>query len=319
MYLLLESCFKMTPSPDPNSDRNRLGADELIAVFVALTSIGAIFLWSISQNGRMNLPFIQPLTASNPSTAAPSPLVATPAAPSTAIVTPSIGSPSLATVSPSPSIAASTNPVSSVLQAAPLIVAASRVPSPDPAPATTPQPKQFTDVPMDFWARAPIAALSAKGIVDGFPDGSFQPNKPITRAEFAEMVQRAFNQPATRGALKFNDLQPDYWASTAIDKATQTRFMSGFPDGSFQPNRQIPRLQVLLALAAGLNLEPKASVNQLLSRYQDAEQIPKYAMNKIAAATEAGLVLDDNPKLLSPAKVATRAEASALIYKALGK
>ena len=59
MYLLLESCSKMTPSPDPHSDRKRLGADELIAVFVALTSIGAIFFWSISQkNGGMSVPLL---------------------------------------------------------------------------------------------------------------------------------------------------------------------------------------------------------------------------------------------------------------------
>ena len=134
------------------------------------------------------------------------------------------------------------------------------------------------------------------------------------------MIRRAFKQPASREALKFNDLEPNYWAIGAIDEATQTRFMSGFPDGSFQPNRQIPRLQTLLALATGLNLQTKSPVKQVLSRYQDAEQIPKYATDKIAAATEAGLVLNDaDPKLLSPSKITTRAEAAALVYEALRK
>ena len=50
----------MTPSPDPQSDRKRLSSDELIAVFVALTSIGAIFFWSISQkDGGLSVPFMQ--------------------------------------------------------------------------------------------------------------------------------------------------------------------------------------------------------------------------------------------------------------------
>ena len=134
------------------------------------------------------------------------------------------------------------------------------------------------------------------------------------------MIRRAFNQPTSRGALKFSDVQPNYWAIGAIDEATQTRFMSGFPNGSFQPNRQIPRLQVLLALATGLNLQSKAPTTQVLSRYQDAEQIPKYAVDKIAAATEAGLVLNDaDPKLLNPNKITTRAEAAALVYEALNK
>jgi hypothetical protein len=184
----------------------------------------------------------------------------------------------------------------------------------------TAQPKQFADVPAGYWASAPIAALSAQGILTGFPDGTFQPNKPITRVEFAAIVQRAFNQPASREALKFSDLRADSPAIAAINKATQTRFMSGFPDGSFQPNRQIPRLQVLLALATGLNLQTKAPPNQVLSRYQDAEQVPKYALDKVAAATEAGLVLNDtNPNVLAPDKVTTRAEAAALVYAALRK
>lgn len=327
MYLLLKSFSKMTSSPDPNSDRKRLSADELIAVLVALFSIGAILFWSISQkDGGMNRPFIQLLTASSPSTATPLPtLAATPSVPAATTVTPSIElSDKTAAVAPAPSLAAPASPTASVPQTVPFVAV---VPQIAPSPASSAvtampvaQPKQFTDVPPDFWASVAIAALSAKGILDGFPDGSFQPNKPITRAEFAGMIRQAFDQPASRDALRFNDLKPDYWAVGAIDKATQTRFMSGFPDGSFQPNRQIPRLQVLLALAAGLNLKSKSPADQVLSRYQDAQQIPKYAISKIAAATEAGLVLnDDVPKRLRPKKVATRAEAAALIYKVLGK
>jgi hypothetical protein len=173
-------------------------------------------------------------------------------------------------------------------------------------------------VPAAYWASAPIAALSAQGILDGFPDGSFQPNKPITRVEFAAIVRRAFNQPASRAALTFKDVKADSPAIAAINEATQTRFMSGFPDGSFQPNLPIPRLQVLLALATGLNLQAKAPPSQVLSRYQDAEQIPKYALDKIAAATETGLVLNDtSPNVLAPGQATARAEVAALVYKAL--
>ncbi|XHX79733.1 MAG: S-layer homology domain-containing protein [Stenomitos frigidus ULC029] len=312
----------MTPSPDPNSDRKRLSTDELIAVFVALTSIGAIFFWSISQkDGGMNVPFFQEPTTSN------SPL-ATPSAPATTDATPPTQQTSdrSVTVVPSPSIAPSVSPMPPAPQAPPLVAIVPQAPAtPSPVPSAVPtapvaQPKQFTDVPANFWASAPIAALSARGILDGFPDGSFQPNKPITRAEFAEIVRRAFNQPASRAALKFNDLQPDYWAIPAINQATQTQFMSGFPNGSFQPNRQIPRLQVLLALATGLNLQSKQPAAQVLNQYQDAAEVPAYAADKIAAAIEAGLVLDqDNTKRLSPAKITTRAEAASLVHTALGK
>lgn len=311
----------MTPSPDPQSDRKRLSTDELIAVFVALTSIGAIFFWSIAhKDGGMDVPFMQSPTASAPS---PTPLVS-PSVPATVTAMPPIGSTSGRTApSSAPALIeapASPNPA---LLAAPLIAAApkaSAVPSPEVSAPSVDRAKQFADVPTGYWASVPIAALSARGILNGFPDGKFQPNKPITRAEFAEIIRRAFNQPASREALKFNDLQSNNAAIAAIDEATQTRFMSGFPDGSFQPNRQIPRLQVLLALATGLNLQAKSSTNQVLSRYEDAEQIPKYATDKIAAATEAGLVLNDtSPQRLNPNKITTRAEAAALVYKALNQ
>ncbi|MBW4695544.1 MAG: S-layer homology domain-containing protein [Lyngbya sp. HA4199-MV5] len=308
----------MTPSPDP-SNRKRLSADELIAVFVALTSIGAIFFWSISQKGGgLDASFLQaPFVASAP-TAAPSPTpLVSPSVEARASITPR----STAEPPPASETPASPTSVSPALQAAPFIAAAPQVlPSPQAASTPAAQPKQFTDVPAGYWASAPIAALSAQGILTGFPDGSFQPNKPITRVEFAAIVQRAFNQPTSREALKFNDLQPDSPAIAAINEATQTRFMSGFPDGSFQPNLPIPRLQVLLALATGLNLQAKSPPNQVLDRYKDAEQIPKYAVDKIAAATEAGLVLNDgNAQLLTPGKVTTRAEAATLVYEALRK
>ena len=303
-----------TPSPDPQSDRKRLSSDELIAVFVALTSIGAIFFWSINQNGGVNVPFIQSSTASAP---LPTPSLAP--SPSAVTAIPSIAPSNKTASAPAPTPSEATASPPSILQTAPLIAAAPAILSSHASPQPA-QPKQFSDVPSGYWAGVPIAALSAKGILDGFPDGTFQPNKPITRAEFAEMIRRAFNQSASRGILKFSDVEPNYWAIAAINEATQTRFMSGFPNGSFQPNRQIPRLQALLALSTGLNLQAKAPTAQVLSRYQDADQIPQYAADKIAAATEAGLVLNDaDPKLLNPNEITTRAEAAALVYEALKK
>lgn len=312
----------MTPSPDPQSNRRRFSLDELIAVFVALTSIGAIFFWSIIQQQRLEAPFLQsPLVSNTPTAASPPP---SPSVQPSASVAPPMGAIANTPtgVLPSPNTTpVSPPPISPALQAAPYIAAAPlATASPPPAQAPAASPKQFTDVPANYWASAPIAALSAQGILDGFPDGSFQPNKPITRVEFAAIVRRAFNQPASREALTFKDVKADSPAIVAINEATQTRFMSGFPDGSFQPDLPIPRLQVLLALATGLNLQVKSPSNQVLSRYQDAEQIPQYARDKIAAATEAGLVLNDtNSNVLTPGKATTRAEVAALVYQALRK
>ena len=141
----------------------------------------------------------------------------------------------------------------------------------------------------------------------------------MTRAEFATMLQKAFeNQPKLRQTLSFKDLPDNYWARSAIDETFQTGFLNGYPDNSFLPNQEIPKVQALTALANGLKLKNAGSSSEVLKAYQDAPQIPAYAVDKVAAATEAGLVVNypDRSKL-NPSQVITRADAAALIYQAL--
>ncbi|WP_413161077.1 S-layer homology domain-containing protein [Capilliphycus salinus ALCB114379] len=95
--------------------------------------------------------------------------------------------------------------------------------------------------------------------------------------------------------------------------------MTGYPGEVFNPNLTVPRVQVLVALASGLDLKlPKNPEQVLQQTYQDAEQIPQWAVEKVAAATQAGLVVNyPETSTLNPNQPATRAEVSALIYQAL--
>ncbi|MBD2069144.1 S-layer homology domain-containing protein [Leptolyngbya sp. FACHB-671] len=196
----------------------------------------------------------------------------------------------------------------------------------DPSPtATTPdalpvgEPIEFTDVPSDFWARPFISEMSARGIISGFDDGTFRPNQPITRAEFAAMLREAFGQePDKRSAPTFGDVPADFWAASAIQKSYQIGYIEGYPGNVFQPTQQIPRVQALVALATGLGLNAPADSTGIEQTYQDAEQIPDYATGKIAAATESRLVVNHpNPQTLEPNQNATRAEVAAFIHQAL--
>jgi hypothetical protein len=186
-----------------------------------------------------------------------------------------------------------------------------------PTPA---KPINFVDVPQDFWARPFIDALSARGIVNGFTTGYFRPNQLVTRAEFAALLQQAFDKTPGQSTTVFKDVPSDFWAVPAIDKATKAGFLKGYPGNLFQPQQQIPRAQVLVALATGLNLAPPSNPTQVLQFYKDAAQIPNYATEKIAAATTSGLVVNyPDPNLLNPNQNATRAEVTAIIYQALVK
>lgn len=332
----------MTSSPDPRRDpldasspeRRRLTSDELIAMFVAFLSIGGILAWGLSQRdmgfdlGALSNPLFSTTPAPNPTVA---PTVGTPSEP-TAPITAAPQSPNAIVTQPEVSPAPQTGLVPVPLtQPAPDAVTVSPSPAPElptltPAPATPPPPPRpnatsptgFSDVPADYWASAYIAELVRRNIIGGFPNGTYQPDKPITRAEFAGIVGKAFEKPKQRQALPFKDLAGDYWARGAIDEAVQTGFMSGYPGGVFQPDQQIPLIQLQAALVTGLGLKPPGSIEQVLAKYQDENQLPKWAREKAAAAAAAGIVTDyPSPQRLEPNRIATRADAAALVYKAM--
>lgn len=197
----------------------------------------------------------------------------------------------------------------SVSAVAPVITAA-------PVIAQTQTQSQFTDVSASYWARDFIAPLAARGIIAGFPDGTFRPNEPVTRAQFAAMVRQAFNQSSVRGATSFVDVPPNYWAAAAIGEANMMGFLSGYPGNVFRPDENIPRAQVLVSLANGLNYT--ASSQNSVQIYRDAAQIPDYAVASLAAATERRLVVNyPDVQALRPNQVATRADVAAFIYQAL--
>jgi S-layer homology domain len=168
------------------------------------------------------------------------------------------------------------------------------------------------------WAQTCIAELTQRGIVSGYPDGTFRPNNPVNRAEFAAMVGKAFpNAARTRGPVQFADVSSSNWAANAISNAYQTGFMSGYPGNIFNPEQSIPRAQVLVSLASGLNYAPNQPTASTLGLYADASAIPGYAQNGIAAATERRLVVNyPNVQLLNPNQLASRAEVAAFLCQA---
>jgi hypothetical protein len=268
-----------------------------VGVFVAFTTIGTILFWSLSREDEgFNLPIIQ----SSPMSPEPAPPIPTPTPePSPTQVGPETVGPGV--VGPG--------------TVGPGTVGGPRTVGPGTVGAT-----QFRDVPNDYWALPFITALSRRRIISGFNDGTFRPDQPVTRSEYAAMVQRAFDQPPSQSAQKYSDIPSGYWAAPAIQEATRTEFLTGYPGNVFRPNQQIPRVQALVALVSGLGLSAQSPSDQTLQIYQDAEQIPTWATGQVAAASEAGLVVNHpNRTLLNPNQNATRAEVAAFIYQALAK
>ncbi|MDM9584279.1 S-layer homology domain-containing protein [Nostoc sp. GT001] len=176
----------------------------------------------------------------------------------------------------------------------------------------------FSDVSSNYWAAQFIQQLSQRGVIAGFPDGSFRPEEPVTRAQFAAMVNKAFQKAQQRQPINFADVPSNYWASSAIQQAYTIGFLSGYPGNRFEPNQAIPREQVLVSLANGLEYSPSGNTESTLQYFNDASNIASYARSPIAAATEKKIVVNyPNVNFLNPTATATRAQVAAFIYQAL--
>lgn len=199
------------------------------------------------------------------------------------------------------------------------VLAQVTTPTPAPAPATT--APSFADVPADYWALPFIQALAARNVIVGYPDGTYKPDQPVTRAELAAMFQKAFTLNPVRQLPPegFRDVPTNYWAAPAIRAAYEAGFLSGYPNNLFGPNQTVSKADAITAVASGLNLTPSGSVEQTLANtYVDAGQIPSYAVNQVAAATQANLVVNyPDVRTLNPRGGLTRADAAALLYQAL--
>jgi hypothetical protein len=177
---------------------------------------------------------------------------------------------------------------------------------------------KLSDVANDYWAKPAIDSMVSRNIINPLPDGSFQPDTPVTRAELAVQLQKVFAQEAKQNGVTYQDLPKDSATASAINQASQSGFLSGYPGNVFRPDQQVPRVQVLVAIASGLNLELPENPEAIIKQYKDVKDIPNYAIAKVAAATEKGLVVNyPDRTLLNPNQPATRAEVSAMIYQAL--
>ena len=199
-------------------------------------------------------------------------------------------------------------------------------PSPDTTPAnqTPATTSSLSDVDSSYWAYPFIQGLAAKNVIAGFPDGSFRPDQPVTRAQFAAMIQKAFPQTQAARQLPaggFTDVPANYWATPAIQSAYETGFLSGYPDNTFLPNQEISKVEAITSLTSGLGLTPSGSAADIVTtNYTDAAQVPNYAIGPVAAATQANVVVNyPDVRALTPQTPLTRAEAAAHLYQALVK
>ena len=122
---------------------------------------------------------------------------------------------------------------------------------------------RFTDVKSTDWFADSIMKLSGKDIITGYPDGTFKPNKSITRAEFATIVSKYIKNPKVANET-FKDVPMNHWAKDAIAKVKAEGWISGYNDGTFRPDAPITRAEAV------------SIVNRMFDRAADGEFVREH-------------------------------------------
>ncbi len=159
------------------------------------------------------------------------------------------------------------------------------------------------------WAGEAIDFLSDKGIINGYPDGSFRPDGNVTRAEFAKMLCLSFD--SEKEAKAFNDIE-GHWAEKYIDSAAGYMYC---PEEGFSPDTDATRADIAYAVSCALKLVVEDEKSG--DKFTDFNLVKEEMRPAVLAAAENGIVVGYEDLTLRPENSVTRAEAAVIIYRAL--
>ena len=143
----------------------------------------------------------------------------------------------------------------------------------------------YTDVSVGKWYNNPISTMSRLGIIKGYPDGTFRPNDPITRAEFAAIAAR-FDEHKAAKLASFTDIY-GHWAVSEISLAYENGWIKGYNDGTFRPNRNITRAEAMALINRVLNRAPEKPSDLLnnMNKWTDNLDTTKWYYLDVQEAT----------------------------------
>lgn len=180
----------------------------------------------------------------------------------------------------------------------------------------------FPDVSDSHWAASQIKELSEQGVIVGYPDGTFQPDENVTRAEFASMAIKALGQQHTQVAqpVHFTDIDESYWAYDAIQKALFFDLISCPEEGQpFRPEDSVSRAESISVAVNALTTEQISKMKALEvlnNRYADVANVPEWFIIPAGKAEILSMLvtMPSASKNIDANRPATRAEVAAILY-----
>jgi len=186
-------------------------------------------------------------------------------------------------------------------------------------------PVTFSDV-ANHWAKDMVNDMGSRLIFEGTGGSQFNPDRDITRGEFAVILVRGLGLQMEKGATtSFSDVKSTDPYRAAIDTAHVYQLLSGFDDGTFRPNDKITREQAMVIISNAMRLTglktklSGQSTEETLRSYADGAKVSEWAKNGIADSVQAGVVSGRSDDTLAPKAYMTRAEFAAIMQRLLQK
>ncbi|WP_429086270.1 tandem-95 repeat protein [Brassicibacter mesophilus] len=183
-------------------------------------------------------------------------------------------------------------------------------------------PKTFKDVE-NHWSREAVNDMASRLVINGVSENIFEPNRDITRAEFAAITVNALGL-MRKGESKeiFVDVKGNDWYYDAVSKAYEYKLISGYNDGTFRPNDKITREEAMAIIASAMNLTGLNShisendIDAILNNYSDGNNISTWAKESVARCIIQNIVTGYDNQLMVKENI-TRAETTTIIQKML--
>ncbi|MFD2332753.1 S-layer homology domain-containing protein [Cohnella sp. GCM10020058] len=200
-------------------------------------------------------------------------------------------------------------------------------PSPTPTPTATPTPTPaptsgaaiFKDVDAKYaWADEAIGTLAAAGIIQGTNESTFDPAKPITRADFMTLLVRMLGLEAdVDGADNFADVSPNDYFYRTLAVVKKLGITNGIDGTNFDPRAEISRQDMMVLIARALQVSGKLELSGAsadLSTFKDGGAVSGYAKEAVSGMVGAGIIQGSDGQL-NPKFSATRAETATMLYR----
>lgn len=163
------------------------------------------------------------------------------------------------------------------------------------------------------WAQQTIEKWLSQGLTEGYPDGTFKPDQPVTRAEFVTMVNKAFGLSDSGAASSFSDVEAGDWFYGQVSEAVYAGYTAGYPDNTFKPDSQITRAEASVMVAKAARL----AAGRQAATFTDSGNIPPWAQDSVRALVAAGIIKGYPDGSFKPQDPITRAEAVVMLDKAM--